>query len=382
MSDQAADPAGSLTVQGAANQIGDLLGDDGNVNDGVPSRALDPEHGEGEGRQRDNKGRFTADDSGDDGKAGQTDEDRAAAEAAARQGDATSDDDSGEPTAGGGDDESPIESFAQLAEAIDVDEDTLRGLNLTYEDSNGDEITLKLADLVTGHKNAEDVQGNRAKLADERRVFDTESAARLETMNGQAAALAQQFQMVEQFILSEAQEPRLVALRESDPAEYMLRENELRQRAGQLQQARAQAAQQYEAYRTQLMQEYVTREAKSLQEVYPDWGDSHKAKVKDTITSLGFAADEVKVFDSRYVRGLVELADLRVEVAELRKLKTRAKETSTRIKATVPKLNLKPGKQRSTDAGKKGSLNRLKKRFNETHHERDAAKVIEQMGII
>ena len=76
----------------------------------------------------------------------------------------------------------------------------------------------------------------------------------------------------------------------------------------------------------------------------------------------------------------MELGELRAEVAEFRKLKKSAKGTADRIKKTVPKLT-KPGKGRNAGRIRKGDVSGLKKRFNETHHERDAAKLIEKMDI-
>jgi hypothetical protein len=199
-------------------------------------------------------------------------------------------------------------------------------------------------------------------------------------MSGQANILSQQFNMVEQLIMQKAQDPRFLALRDDNPVEFVAQEQELRNQVGMLQQARQQAAAQYTQYQQQYMADYVARESKALSDVYPDWGEAHQAKVKSTMDSLGFAADEVKVFDSRYVRGLMELSELRTEVAELRKLKSKAKDTAQRIKKDVPKLT-KPGRQRGKAGLRRDNLNSLKKRFNETHHERDAAKIIESMDI-
>lgn len=378
---QAKEPEGSITIKDAASQINSLLDNDGHFNpDGTDSRALDPDKG-GDGRQRNDKGQFkkTGSDDGNDANVGLTDEEVQAREQDALKG-ATSDDDSGGTTDDEGDDENDITTFLELAEVSEVPIDLLMGLNVSYGEGD-DEISLSISDLVTGHKDSADVQGSRAKLADERRTFERESGERLEAMTAQANVMAQQFNMVEQMIMAKAQDPRFLKLRDDNPMEFMAQENDLRNQVGQLQQARAQAAQQYEQYRVNYMNSFVAREQKALKEVYPDWGDSHQTKVKATMETLGFQADEVKVFDSRYVRGLMELHDLRTEVAEFRKLKKTAAQTAQRVKKTVPKLS-KPGKQRGQGGLNRERLTDLKKRFNKSHHEKDAAKIIEQMDII
>lgn len=373
--------AESQDVQGAglgdaAARINDLLGDDGNINpSGEPSRAL-------EDRARDARGRFTASDADDDSTAGMTDEDFEAEGAGDADDRAISDDDQGAPTDGDdADDEGPIESILELAEAIDVEPDELMRLNLSVPTADGGELAVALADLVTGHKDASDIQGSRARLADERRAFEDESRQRLEAMTNEAQIVASQYNFLEQQIVAEFQDPNTQRLRDEDPTQYMLRENEARQKLGQLQQARAQAAQQYDQFRTQYMTEMVERETKLLKEVYPEWGPDYQSRVKETMVSLGLNPDVEKVFDSRYIRGLMELHDLRKEVAELRQLKAKGKQAAQRVKKDVPKLT-KPGRQKGERGLQKRNLRNLKKRFNETHHERDAAKLIEQMGIL
>jgi hypothetical protein len=129
-----------------------MLDDDGHFNpSGEDSRAIDPERGDS--RQRDQRGRFAKDanddDDGGDDNVGLTDEDIASREQDALEG-ATSDDDSGEPTDDNDGDETAITSFTELAEATEVPLEELMGLQVTVE-RDGEEVTLSVADLVTGH---------------------------------------------------------------------------------------------------------------------------------------------------------------------------------------------------------------------------------------
>jgi uncharacterized coiled-coil DUF342 family protein len=176
-------------------------------------------------------------------------------------------------------------------------------------------------------------------------------------------------------------DPRLASLRESDPAEWTARREEIGQRVGALRQARQQAAQQYDQFRNQQRGELKQREETALKERMPDFNTTHVQLARQAMGSLGYGNEEIsEIFDHRLVMGALELAALRSEVQTLRAEKSKARDTVKRVKKDVPKLT-KPGKQqlRGTKGIKRDNVSRLKERAKKSGSVDDAARVIEQM---
>ena len=169
-------------------------------------------------------------------------------------------------------------------------------------------------------------------------------------------------------------------LRESDPAEWTARRDEIGQRIGALRQARQQAAQEYDKFRNQQRAELRQREETALKERMPDFGTGHVQLARNTMETLGYQPTEIaEIFDHRVVMGALELAALRAENKTLREEKAKARDTVKRVKKDVPKLT-KPGKQQMKKPGiRRDNVQRLKDRARKSGSLDDAARVIEQM---
>jgi len=182
-------------------------------------------------------------------------------------------------------------------------------------------------------------------------------------------------------VAAELNDPRLTRLRESDPAEWTARRDEIGQRLQHLREVRMKAAQAYDQYTQQTMQQMRERELKALNEAVPDFGKEHAQKARETLNSLGMSEQEIgNVMDHRLIRGALELAELRAEVNELRELQSKAKNAVKRVKKDVPKLQ-KPAKQQRKSASglQRDKVAQLRQRARKTGRVEDAAKVIESM---
>jgi hypothetical protein len=174
-------------------------------------------------------------------------------------------------------------------------------------------------------------------------------------------------------------DPRLAELRESDPAEWTARRDEIGQRLGGLRNARIQAAQAYEQFTNTNQAQLRTREETALLAAIPDFGKQHKADAKELLSGFGYSEHEIShIFDHRVIRGALELKSLRAEVAELRLLKAQAGKAVKRLKKEIPKLT-KPGKQRGKPRVTTDNVTRLRERAKKSGKVEDASLVIEQL---
>lgn len=273
-----------------------------------------------------------------------------------------------------------ITSLTQLAEALEMPIEDLKGtLQHTFK-AAGKEHTVTLAELEKGYQLQADYDRSKTKLADQRKAFESEQQTRIEEYQRQANALATQFNMVEQFIRAEYETQELARLRQDDPAEWNARITEGNQKLNQLYQARQQAAVQYDQIVHQEQQEFLKREAETLKKDVEGWGEEKLKSALGTIKTLGFNDEETAgLLDSRVIKGALELAALREENKALKARFEKAGKTVKKVKDTIPKT-LKPGKTGNL----KQSLNRsevsnLKKRLKKSGSTRDAAKMIELM---
>lgn len=375
-------------LRSVAGQIEGLLDDDGHFNpDGEASRAH-PDYDERSRQPRNEKGRFTK--AADDSDVVEDDIDNetldAADEGDVPDEDTVEDGDTDEEIAASADEEAqpdeqetPIESLAQFAEALEVPLDDLKAQIQHTFNAAGEEVTVTLAELERGYQKDADYRRSTAKLAEDRRNAEFQIQQRHQQYEQANQMLAQQLNAAEQLVAAELEDPRLMDLRQRDPAEWTARREEIGQRLGALRNARQQAAAQYQQFLDRTMQETRERELTALQSAVPDFNDEKRNAAKDALASLGLTKDEVSaVMDHRLIAGAVELAQLRKEVADLRKLQDSAKDTVKRVKKDVPKLT-KPGKARSAKPVRRNNLVKLRERAAKSGRVEDAAKVIEQL---
>ena len=380
-------------LRSVAGQIEGLLDDDGHFNPGnEPSRGH-PDYDESETarsrQQRDTRGRFQK--AADDSDA-VDDIDSELQEAA--EGDVPDEDTEPEVTDGDTDEEiaasaedeaqpddqeTAIETLAQFAEALEVPLDELKQQIQHTFNAAGEEVTVTLAELERGYQKDADYRRSTAKLAEERKAAEFQFQQRHQQYEQANQLLAQQLNAAEQLVAAELEDPRLMDLRQRDPAEWTARREEIGQRLGALRNARQHAAMQYQQFMEYSLKETRERELSALQSAVPDFNDEKRAMAKDTLASLGLTGDEVSaVMDHRLIAGAVELAQLRKEVAGLKKLQESAKDTVKRVKKDVPKLQ-KPGKARGTKPVRRDNLAKLRQRAAKSGRVEDAAKVIEQL---
>lgn len=391
-------PEGS-TLHDVANQIEGLLGEDGEITDGRMSRAHpdydhDAPHDE-QVQPRDDKGKFTkkaapspdeeTDDVADadqlaagDPETEDSDESADTDEQVADSADQQAETDEQETEEG-----AAIETLAQFAEALEIPvEQLLESITDTFS-AAGEETTVTLAELRSGYQKDADYRRQTQQLAENRRQAEQEYTLKMQQFDEGNRILAAHMQAMETMLGQQLEDPNLMRLRQTDPAEWSARREEIGNQIAGVQQARQHAMQQYAMFQQQQMGELRTREMNFLQQAMPDFKpDVHGEQARKIMGSIGYTPEETaKIFDHRLVIAALELGNLRAEVETLRAEKSNAQQAVKRVKKDVPKLQ-KPGKQQARAPIQRNNLARLKKRAAQTGSLEDAAAVIEAMDII
>ena len=250
----------------------------------------------------------------------------------------------------------------------------------------GEDVTVTLKELEKGYQRDADYRKGTAENAEFRRATEQSYNDRMQQFDQQHQYTAATINATEQLLMTKLNDPNLAALRESNPAEWNARRTELGEEISQVQQARANAMQQYAEFTQQQQSELKEREMMQLKERMPDFDNDDAGIARETMKTLGYADQEIaKIFDHRLVLGAIELANLRDEVAMLRQEKSQAKDAVKRVTKSIPKLQ-RPGKQTAPQTQRRtiqrDQLAKAKNRAKKSGNLQDAASVIEQMGII
>ena len=274
-----------------------------------------------------------------------------------------------------------IQTLAELADALEIPFEELTGqIKHTFRAADED-VTVTLAELTAGYQKDADYRRGTSRLAEERRNHEAEHLQRMNRFEQENASMAQQLNAIEGMFARQFEDPALGDLRNTDPAEWTARREEIAQQVGQIRQVRNQAAQRYQEFLNENLRQTKEREMGYVRERIPDYGDQHAEKARKAMQSLGYADPEIAaIFDHRVVLGVLELQALREENKLLREEKAKAANTVKRIKKDVPKLT-KPGKQRlQTRQGiERNRIAKLKERAAKSGSLTDAAAIIETM---
>ena len=390
---QSADQQGS-DLRSVANQIEGLLDDDGhyNPNPEQVSRGH-PDYDESRDErarspQRDERGRFSKSAPEPDEQPADTAEVEQAADEEVTEDtqyagdtDDTLEQSADTETAQEGEDTDTINTLADLASALEIPMEELTG-QLTHTFRAADEdVTVTLAELTAGYQKDADYRRGTSRLAEERRNLEAEHATRMKTFEQENLSMAQQLNAIEGMFAQQFQDPALNDLRNSDPAEWTARREEIAQQIGVIRNVRQQAANHYQEFLNDNLRQTKEREMGYVRDKIPDFNEQHAALARQTMQTLGYADPEIaSIFDHRVVLGVLELNALREEVKQLRDEKSKAANTVKRIKKDVPKLT-KPGKQRlQTKQGiNRNRINKLRERARKSGSVKDAAALIETM---
>ena len=272
------------------------------------------------------------------------------------------------------------EGLAALASELGLDSDKLAlnedGEIVVRMRVNGEDQQVTLTEAISGAQYRAANDQKAQKLSEERRTFETERQTVAEEFSNRLQQVQGLGQMLEQQLLAEYQNVDWQALKETDPATFVIRQQEFQQRQQQLHQAGQMLGEQMRHVQTQQEEreqaeraEILASERVAMVESVPEWSDQEVMK-KDLAEivqygqSLGFSEDDLSnVIHNRELQVLRKamLYDRGVTVAE-KKSKTPPKmqraangrfvgKKDTRLNRLVERAkNAKGGEKREAQA--------------------------------
>ena len=239
---------------------------------------------------------------------------------------------------------------------------------------DGKEIEVPKDELIRGYQREADYTRKTQKLAEERKLVESEFQQVREERLTYAQILGQLQQKLQEF---EPPEPDWNRLEVEDPTEYARQwtshqRRQQQQFAVQAEQERLNKVQQAELDR--LLKEAIAKEVVSLKEKIPEWSSPEKAKAEgmallDYGQKLGFSEYELStISDSRQLLALHK-------AWKYDQMMSKRPEFQAKIKK-APKM-ASPGSAGSVSS-KSSDLNNAKKRLAQTGSVRDAASLFEK----
>jgi hypothetical protein len=251
-----------------------------------------------------------------------------------------------------------IETAADLAEFLseegyEIDVGSLYKLTFPVRQPDGSDRLTSIGEWKDAEQERLRSTQDLEKFAAERQRFEQERDVQVQQLTAYQTQLQAVMEQTEQLILAESAD--LQSLRESDPAEYAARSQEMQNRRAYLESLKAHAvqsqhaaAQQLQAQHAAARSEVVARERSALMEKLPAWQDPEKLKagqaaVTNFLLESGFSAEEVgALIDHR----LVLMAEQARAYAESVKTSNAAKKK----RFSLGKKPLQPGaKQRRAE---------------------------------
>lgn len=213
-----------------------------------------------------------------------------------------------------------ITSLNDLAQALELDVESLLDIRTATRTSDGQEIPVSLRELLSSHRQQGHITRQQQELAREREKARTEHAAQQQKFDELLAQKTQTLDLARKMFLKEVDKVDWDKLRNEDPNEFLLRRYDYEKQREALNEAIAEhkadldarAAQQQATYK-----EYEAREFETLMAKVPEWADNALMKKEGTqisqyMNSMGFSPEEIaQVTDHRHMLILRDAARYR-----------------------------------------------------------------------
>lgn len=272
------------------------------------------------------------------------------------------------------DQETALETFDDLSEALGVDKDQLTTLTLSTK-VDGVESQVSIADLIKDHQSNVAAQKRFRELNEERKTFGaemeekrTKTEEKLHNLGTMLAALKQQ-------VIGQVDSAEMMRLRAENPSEYLLKEADIRKSMSQFGALEHAAAKQYaeltEAREKEAQESFDKRVKTSLEklpEVIPGWDDARYKQIMDYAIGTGAPAELVHgITDWQFIK---MIDDARLYQETLKQGDAAAK----KVKKTPKKVPKKVASKAGVKTSKK-RLSRVGSQFKKDPNVRNAGEV-------
>lgn len=278
-----------------------------------------------------------------------------------------------------GEELAPIESLADVAEALGQPLDAVLDTLKATVKADGEESVVTLRELISGYQKDADYRHKTSQLAEERRGFEGTKQQELTNLQNQHLVLGKIVKDLESMVFADVNTAELERLRFENPAEYVIRRQDIADRQQRFQNIMQQGANgwaqtQQELTQTQQKQmgDMLAREREALSQRIPNWSDTDRENLAKYLGgSYGYSNDEIgQLIDHRAV-------DIARKAMLYDQQQTKATELTQKVRK-LPKLQ-KAAKAAGPVNVQKTAVRQAKQRFRSTGSVKDAARVIESL---
>jgi hypothetical protein len=253
-----------------------------------------------------------------------------------------------------------LSSLTELADHFELDPEWLKTLKVS-DKVNGAQVEFSIAEALATHRK---VQAADAHLADAKarsKALLDEATQQKESWAAGIATVNELVQTLESEITRDAG-GLTQALKESDPAMYAVRQNEIRERRERLaaikqkaQQGIHQAVQKSQAEQVAAMNQRLPQERETLLALVPEWSDEAKASAEQKavatyLTEGGFSPDDIRILAHNGRALAMAVKAMRYDSA-----KTKSEAIRKKV-VKIPKV-LKPGPKPAAAPKPNGAAN-------------------------
>ena len=196
-------------------------------------------------------------------------------------------------------------SLDDLAEALEMAPDQVAETMKLKVKVDGVEGEATLKDVIKSYQLERTLHERLSAQAEERKAFEAQLTQLNTTLNERLEEASSTVEAVEMLMAEEYQSVDWEDLKESDPTEYMLKQQEIRDKYSRVQQRKAEIAQaraedqkkQQEEVQTRY-RDYLNQQKQLLLEKVPEWSDEKQLKtdlaaVQDYMRSMGATDAEI-----------------------------------------------------------------------------------------
>lgn len=272
----------------------------------------------------------------------------------------------------------------------DVEDDTLAGVlglsddQVEYNDDgeiifnakiDGEVQAVKIQDLLKSYQLEGHVNKKSMELSEQQKQFEQVASAKLGEYVEKLDVAAGLLEVLDQQFSEGMESEAMQQLKSQDPAQYLLAQSEMTQRAERLkaaaQKVRSDQAEAMQHAQQEQMQQILTKERSAMLAKNPEWSDASKMKAdRDEMASfLKQYGYEENVMDSILDHRLIEV------IKDARKFRQGSAEVKEKRAKPVPKFN-KPGAARTKDLGKARAAKAKREKLRQSHSTNDLAAVL------
>lgn len=273
-------------------------------------------------------------------------------------------------------DESAAHTLQDLAERLGSTVDDLLSLSHTVGDGeNQRDVTI--SEAIQNLNNQRDYEAETTKVRELYARVEANDAQIFEQWRQQHQQMAAIGQMQLQRLTAAQNSAQMEQLKVTDPGRWAAQMHTLQQAQQRVGAELSRFADQYQVQERQLMMNRLQREQQLMQHLSPTWGEADVRKVQALASERGFSQEEMIALNgsARLSLAMAELADFRKQQAALKKAKKEGKAKLDEARKSQPQA-AKPGKPSSRRNRSARNRQAAEQRLRKSGKLKDAASLL------